>query len=100
MAVGVVLASARLFVTSAPPALIENGHAQALASAVDEYEQTLGAVLETRKEQALEEAGPAPVDAQRERVRTQRLNALNARASELRRQIESLSHSSPPTPQK
>lgn len=108
---GIALVMGRGLSTSyAPPTAIttkedaeasqEKVQGEALASAVRELEETLSAMLDAQKEQALDEAIPGTTDPQPEKARAQRLSALKARALELRLQIESLSRSSPPTSEK
>jgi hypothetical protein len=92
----------------APPAIASKNDdarqnrldAEALASAVRELEQTWSSMLDAQKEEVLEDATPGASDPQRKKARTERIGALKARAWELRREIESLSGSSPPTPEK
>jgi hypothetical protein len=73
---------------------------EALASAMKKLELTWDEMLDAQKEQVLEEAIPGGVDPQRKQARTQRIQALKARAAELRREVESLCSSQPPTSEK
>jgi serine/threonine protein kinase len=99
---GVAVAAVRVRVAPAlsiaEASYVSRAEEEALASSVRELEATLAAILAVRKEQMLDGAGTTAMDQELANLRERRLATLQARARELRSQIEALSaHATSPS---